>query len=165
MGLMERRGFVGEASRIRAACANGVGSGHCGTLQELRNLRVVEKALKSSGLFVWVYESASQEALSCGDVSGRWCFGRPGGQLGGSLVWLKQEEHVVELLTGESLAALSGVDFSLRGGTLVSVRGGSAEGVGEGESTSEEPQRLALDCRGACGTRARRTGERGKLFK
>ena len=101
---LESRGGVREVAKIRAACCNDDSSGQRGTLREVRNFSVAERALRASALFVWVYESGSLEALDSGRVSGRWCLGCVGGECGGALVWLRQEQHVIQVVAEESEA-------------------------------------------------------------
>ena len=97
-GLIERKRHLSSRS---VACWNDDRSGCCGTLRERRNFTVVQSALRLHGLFVWVYESASREALVRGDLRGRWALGAAGGVSAGAVVWMKREQHLVELVALE----------------------------------------------------------------
>ena len=83
---------------LRHACSNDDGSGYLGTLREARNFEVVRRTLAAEGFFLWVYESFSAEALSCGEMQGRWRLGAVSGECVGSMVWLREESHVVRLV-------------------------------------------------------------------
>ena len=93
----ERR--ASALSCFAARCANGAGSGLGGLREEARNMRCVISWLQDARLYVWVYESEKLESLESGEVTGRWRLGcREGGNCVGSLVWLRDEAHVVRLL-------------------------------------------------------------------
>ena len=108
-GLIERKRHLSSRS---VACWNDDRSGCCGTLRERRNFSVVQSALRLHGLFVWVYESASREALVRGELRGRWALGAAGGASAGAVVWMKREQHLVELV------ALEGADLDVQSWTV-----------------------------------------------
>ena len=104
--ILERKRRV----RVRSVgCWNDDRSGCGGTLRESRNFAQAENALKSHCLFVWVYESECREALLRGELSGRWVFGDKGGDSAGSVVWVRREQHLVELVVQDR----TGMELSL----------------------------------------------------
>ena len=66
-------------SRLMAACRNNDYSFFAGTDREKANFENARKVLEAAWAHVWVYESASGEALRSGDVRGRWLLGRSAG--------------------------------------------------------------------------------------
>ena len=61
---------------VKANCGNQDLSGYVGTRREARNLDAAREVLSMEGLYVWVYESASTEALRHGGALwGRWRLG------------------------------------------------------------------------------------------
>ena len=82
---------------LQRTCANDDAAGYNGTVREARNFAMVRRVLVLENAYVHVYESACADALSRGELEGRWCLGATAGTYVSSLVWLRAERHVVRL--------------------------------------------------------------------
>ena len=100
---------------------------------------------------MWVYESASREALVRGDLRGRWALGAAGGASAGAVVWMKREQHLVELV------ALEGADLDVQSWTVSGecapwfryVIGAPKKGVAKPKAKSRRGHHLTTEGRAA----------------
>ena len=103
-GVVQKR----VVSALQRTCANDDAAGYNGTVREARNFAMVRRVLVLENAYVHVYESACADALSRGELEGRWCLGATAGTYVSSLVWLRAERHVVRLISEHTAGRMDG---------------------------------------------------------